>query len=140
MSGISGLPAMTYYSASKFAVEGFSEALSKELKPEWNIKIGIIAFGNFKTNVVQALIDLNLPSLPAYEGGVVTDMRSAFHPEGGNSPVAAAREMYRIANDPASPSRVRLLLGADTIGFAKGQIKQLQADTDVSEPLAATLV
>ncbi|KIJ39286.1 hypothetical protein M422DRAFT_135945, partial [Sphaerobolus stellatus SS14] len=66
MSGISGLPAMTYYSASKFAVEGFSEALSKELKPEWNIKIGIIAFGNFKTNVVQALIDLNLPSLPAY--------------------------------------------------------------------------
>ncbi|KIJ39285.1 hypothetical protein M422DRAFT_175313, partial [Sphaerobolus stellatus SS14] len=37
-AGISGIPSFSIYSASKYAIEGFSAALSKELKPEWNIK------------------------------------------------------------------------------------------------------
>ncbi|KIJ36480.1 hypothetical protein M422DRAFT_34260 [Sphaerobolus stellatus SS14] len=146
MVGIAGRPGMSFYSASKFAVEGFSEALSKELKPEWNIKIGIIAFGSFNTNAVQVILDLNSQSLPAYKGGIIDTVREAQSLRMGGSPTKAkdpakaAREMYRIVNDPASPSRVRLLLGADTIELVKGQIKQLQEDTDASEPLAATLV
>ncbi|KIJ39278.1 hypothetical protein M422DRAFT_781104 [Sphaerobolus stellatus SS14] len=135
MAGIAGLPAMSFYSASKYAVEGFSESVSKELKPEWNIKVGVIAFGNFHTNAVQGIVDKDIPSLPAYEGGVVTSMRSAFDPNGGKSPKKAARELYNLTINPKSPSRVRLLLGDDTIGLAKGQLKQLQEDIDVSEPI-----
>ncbi|KIJ47160.1 hypothetical protein M422DRAFT_28847 [Sphaerobolus stellatus SS14] len=147
MVGIAGRPGMSFYSASKSAVEGFSEALSKELKPEWNIKIGIFTFGSFNTNAVQTILDLNSQSLPAYKGGIIDTVREALSlrtagssPTKVKDPAKAAREMYRIANDPASPSRVRLLLGADTIELVKGQIKQLQEDTDASEPLAATLV
>ncbi|KIJ39279.1 hypothetical protein M422DRAFT_257885 [Sphaerobolus stellatus SS14] len=139
MAGLAGLPAMSFYSASKYAVEGFSEALSKELKPEWNIKIVILAFGNFKTNAVQTIVDFNLPSLPAYKGGVVDHMRGAFSPTAGADPAKAAEEIYRLSNDSSIPARTRVLLGADVVGLAKGQIKQLQEDTDASEPLAEAL-
>ncbi|KIJ35951.1 hypothetical protein M422DRAFT_34470 [Sphaerobolus stellatus SS14] len=137
MAGIGGLPAMSFYSASKFAVEGFSEALSKEMKEEWNIKIIILAFGAFKTNAVSAIFSVPLESLPAYQGGVVDYMRGAFSgPPSGGDPVKAAREIYRIANEPNAPARQRVLFGSDVVGLARGAITQLQEDTEKSEPLA----
>ncbi|KIJ49996.1 hypothetical protein M422DRAFT_27612 [Sphaerobolus stellatus SS14] len=140
MAGIGGLPAMSFYSASKFAVEGFSEALSKEINPEWNIKIIILAFGAFKTNAAQAISGTPLESLPEYKGGVVDYMREAFSgPASGGDPAKAAREIYRIANDPDAPGRKRVFLGEDVIGIARGAMTQLQEDVDRSEPLSADL-
>ncbi|KIJ39321.1 hypothetical protein M422DRAFT_257933 [Sphaerobolus stellatus SS14] len=101
--------------------------------------VGILAFGNFKTNALQTILNFDFKSLPAYEGGAVDRMRGAFSLTAGADPAKAAREMYSIANDPGSLSRVRLFLGADIIPLVKGQIKQLQEVTDASEPLAAML-
>ena len=39
IGGQIGVPLYSSYCASKWAVEGFTEALSKELKPEWKIKL-----------------------------------------------------------------------------------------------------
>ncbi len=36
------------YCASKWAVEGFTEAVSKEVKPEWNIKFNLVEPGGFR--------------------------------------------------------------------------------------------
>jgi NAD(P)-dependent dehydrogenase (short-subunit alcohol dehydrogenase family) len=36
MGGRIGFPGNAFYHASKFAMEGFTEALSKEVRPEWN--------------------------------------------------------------------------------------------------------
>ncbi|KIJ39320.1 hypothetical protein M422DRAFT_32780 [Sphaerobolus stellatus SS14] len=136
IAGITGLPSLSLYSASKYAVEGFSEALSKEMKPEWNIKITILTLGGFKTNGLQSLA--SFPSLPAYEGGVVSQMRQAFSdPMQGGEPAKAAREIYRIANEPSA--RGRVLLGRDVIAIASSQIKLLQEDADASETFSADL-
>ena len=64
-------------SCSKFAVEGLSEAVSKELNPEWNIKVTIVQPGGFSTDWSRSLTTsqphpayaaegsrLCLPSLP----------------------------------------------------------------------------
>ncbi|KAG1748780.1 NAD(P)-binding protein [Suillus occidentalis] len=49
--GLVGGPAAAFYSASKFALEGLSESLVKELDPAWNIKVTIIEPGPFRTKM-----------------------------------------------------------------------------------------
>jgi NAD(P)-dependent dehydrogenase (short-subunit alcohol dehydrogenase family) len=49
IGGLIGLPFVPYYSASKFAIEGFSESLRIELL-QFNIKVVVINPGDFRTN------------------------------------------------------------------------------------------
>jgi short-subunit dehydrogenase len=49
IGGLMGLPFQAFYSASKFAIEGFSEALRMEVK-QFNIKVILINPGDFHTN------------------------------------------------------------------------------------------
>ncbi|MDP4290584.1 MAG: SDR family NAD(P)-dependent oxidoreductase, partial [Bacteroidota bacterium] len=49
IGGLMGLPFQGFYSASKFAIEGLSEALRMELK-QFNIKVVVIEPGDFSTN------------------------------------------------------------------------------------------
>ncbi|KAK1813887.1 hypothetical protein LTR12_011719 [Friedmanniomyces endolithicus] len=50
IGGQRGVPNFSLYCASKWAVEGFTEALSHELKPEWNIKLTCVEPGGFRTD------------------------------------------------------------------------------------------
>lgn len=38
MGGFMGFPGNAYYHAAKFAVEGFTESVRREVRPEWNSK------------------------------------------------------------------------------------------------------
>jgi short-subunit dehydrogenase len=49
IGGLMGLPFQAYYSASKFAIEGFSEALRMEIK-QFNINVVLINPGDFHTS------------------------------------------------------------------------------------------
>jgi NAD(P)-dependent dehydrogenase (short-subunit alcohol dehydrogenase family) len=49
IGGLMGLPFQGFYSASKFAIEGLSEALRMEVK-QFNIKVVVINPGDFHTN------------------------------------------------------------------------------------------
>lgn len=49
IGGLMGLPFQGYYSAAKFAVEGFSEALRMEVK-QFGIKVVVVNPGDFNTN------------------------------------------------------------------------------------------
>jgi NAD(P)-dependent dehydrogenase (short-subunit alcohol dehydrogenase family) len=49
IGGLMGLPFQGYYSASKFAIEGMSEALRMELRP-FHIKVIVINPGDFHTH------------------------------------------------------------------------------------------
>ncbi len=49
IGGLMGLPFQAFYSAGKFAIEGFSEALRMEVK-QFNIKVILINPGDFHTN------------------------------------------------------------------------------------------
>lgn len=53
IGGIIGLPYQGVYSSTKFAVEGYSEALSKEVK-KFGIKVCIIEPGDFKTGFTES--------------------------------------------------------------------------------------
>ncbi len=77
ISSISGFVAFPFfgpYASSKFALEAFSEALRRELKP-WNIQVALIRPGNIKTPIwhksfltAQSIADGFPPEAEAYYG------------------------------------------------------------------------
>lgn len=67
LAGIGGLPGNTMYAASKYALEGMSEALMRELKP-FGIKVLIVQPGGIKTEIGSGL-DISDP-IPGYEDSV----------------------------------------------------------------------
>ena len=54
VAGLIGIPGMTLYSASKFAVEGLSEALGVELH-QFGITVRLVEPGAFKTGFARAI-------------------------------------------------------------------------------------
>jgi short-subunit dehydrogenase len=59
IGGIMGLPFQGYYSAAKFALEGWSEALRMELR-QFNIKIIVIEPGDFHTRNTINRINIHI--------------------------------------------------------------------------------
>lgn len=71
IGGIAGLPFQSFYSASKFAVEGFSEALMQEIR-SFGIHVVVIEPGDFHTSFT----DNRIRSSHCDKDGVYSEM---FH-------------------------------------------------------------
>jgi len=136
MSSIAGIypfaPA-AYYCASKSALEAFTQALAKEVVPEWNIKISLVEPGMFRTDSTIRSGTI-LPIHPAYDkpGMSSVETRKFFTPgtEQGD-PKKAVVKIYELAELSDPP--VRLVLGLDAIGAAKQQIGILTRDINARE-------
>ncbi|KAI3600467.1 NAD(P)-bindingprotein [Moniliophthora roreri] len=107
-----------YYSASKHALEGFTEALAKEMDPAWNIKITILEPGAFKT---RAHTDntTSFPSHPAYSENpnlASNQVRQWFSDRSGitGDPVLAAKRIYEFVEADEAEIPMRLQLGDDS--------------------------
>jgi len=78
-----GLPFRAYYSASKAAVDVFTEALRMELKP-FNIKAYIVQPGDFNTNISANRNEVNENTTSPYHA-TYERVRSLVNEEVGNS-------------------------------------------------------
>ena len=97
IGGLMGLPFQGYYSAGKFAIEGFSEVLRMELR-QFNIKVVVINPGDFHThntaNRKNVFISNNIN---AYEEQFRKTLVIIEKDEnGGWDPEILARKMYNI--------------------------------------------
>lgn len=97
IGGLMGLPFQGYYSASKFAIEGLSEALRMELK-QFNIHVVVINPGDFNTNNTQNRINIKaLNGNSAYEMQFKKSLAVIEHDEtNGWHPEILARKMLKI--------------------------------------------
>jgi short-subunit dehydrogenase len=97
IGGLMGLPYQGFYSASKFAVEGLSEALRMELKP-YNIKVIVIQPGDFFTNfTANRKPNRNAGPDSAYETQFRKTLSIIENDEkGGMPPEFLARKLSRI--------------------------------------------
>lgn len=48
LAGLCGFPGHAFYHASKFAVEGFSESVAREMHPDWNSKFPNFAMSYYR--------------------------------------------------------------------------------------------
>jgi NAD(P)-dependent dehydrogenase (short-subunit alcohol dehydrogenase family) len=104
------------YCASKFALEGWSEALSDEVKP-LGIRVTIVEPGAFRTEFAGSANMRPARRLDAYRP-VVDPIEAYLYGGDGNQPgdPAKAAEAMIAAVESDDPP-LRLMLGADAIGF-----------------------
>jgi NAD(P)-dependent dehydrogenase (short-subunit alcohol dehydrogenase family) len=120
LSSIGGLVAFGatgYYHASKFAVEGFSEALAAEVAP-LGLKVTIVEPSGFRTDWAGRSIIESKTVIDDYAqtaGARRKATRDASGKQRGD-PARAAKAMQQVVDMPSPP--LRLLLGADAYKLA----------------------
>ncbi len=137
ISSISGLradPGGGYYSATKWAVEGFSEALAGEVAP-FGIGVLIVEPGPFRTDFASRSLVLPRTRLEAYQP--VHEMLAAFVATSGTQvgdPVRAAALIVDTCLQDSPP--LRLVLGGKTFHSAIQTLERRLADVRRSADLA----
>ncbi|HYF18637.1 MAG TPA: oxidoreductase [Ramlibacter sp.] len=122
--GLLGRAGSGFYAASKFAVEGFSEALAQEVAP-FGIHVTLVEPSGFRTRFLGALLQ---GEVGEYEDTVGRRMRATLDPQRrpAGDPQRAAHAIVRAVTDPAPP--LRLPLGADAVQAVRDKVKLLERD------------
>ncbi|MFP3606477.1 oxidoreductase [Paraburkholderia sp. SIMBA_053] len=134
-----GMPGSAYYSATKFALEGLSDALRKEVEP-LGIKVMVVEPGAFRTDFAGRSLQQAKASIPDYAAtaGPRRKENDRTHGTQPGDPVRAAAAIVKAVTGERLPSR--LLLGRDAIKTVTAELgarlreiedwKELSASTD----------
>ncbi|KAG9235430.1 hypothetical protein BJ875DRAFT_399165 [Amylocarpus encephaloides] len=111
IGGQRGVPLFSIYCASKWAVEGFTESISHETKPEWGIKFTCIEPGGFRTDWAGRSMAFPVKKHPAYDHLDAKQMMGKRHGTQAGEPIKGAKAMYELAilKDPP----LRVVIGTD---------------------------
>jgi len=127
MGGFITMPGITFYCGSKFALEGISEALGKEVAG-LGIRVTALAPGQFRTDWAGRSMDRTPRSIGDYDA-VMDPIRSARQAKSGNQPgdpAKAAQAVLRLVEADTPP--VRLFLGEDALGLVDHKLDAMRAE------------
>jgi len=132
IGGLVGFPGVGFYNATKFAVDGYSEALSKEVKP-LGIKVTVIAPSGFRTDWAGRSANDTKNKIEDYQSTAHTnqDTIRGYSGNQAGDPVLAAKAIVRAVEAENPP--LRLLLGAAAMKGARNKLAELQRDFDAWE-------
>lgn len=130
IGGFAGFPGYGLYSASKFAVEGLSEALAAELQP-LGIHVTIVEPGYFRTNFLSGnSLQRASRVIEAYAAtsGKTRDSADERDGQQPGDPALAAKAIITVTRSPHPP--LRLILGADAIARVRTKLVQVTKDLE----------
>ena len=123
VAGVVGVPSGGYYSASKHAVEGFSDALAGEVA-SLGIKVTVVEPGPFRTEFGGTGLQVTPTRIDDYADGVgaVMGMTAKQHGNQPGDPRRAAEAILDIAADGAETPG-HLVLGRQTVDRVEQKFK-----------------
>jgi NAD(P)-dependent dehydrogenase (short-subunit alcohol dehydrogenase family) len=127
MGGFITMPGLSFYCGSKFALEGISESLGKELAP-FGVHVTALAPGQFRTDWAGRSMDRTPRTISDYDA-VMDPIRAARQAKSGNQPGdpdKAAQALLRLVESDKPPTR--LFLGADALSLVAQKIAQMQTE------------
>lgn len=127
------------YNASKFALEGFSEALAQEIAP-LGIKLTIVEPGPFRTNFAGSSLKFAEQTIDDYlaTAGVFREkLKSVDGVQEGN-PHKAATAIYNLITLDTPP--LRLPLGKVAVHSLTSKLASVQTDLDNYRDVAESVV
>jgi NAD(P)-dependent dehydrogenase (short-subunit alcohol dehydrogenase family) len=144
-AGFFAAPACTAYAASKFAVEGISEALAREIGV-FGIRVILIEPGAFRTNLVS---NLKLPTskISDYEGtpaDQLVQLQLATNGKQPGDPAKGATRIVEVATNTAGDALaqrgkgevLRVFLGTDCFNAAKAKSRTFDENLNTLEEMA----
>ena len=129
IGGLRSFPAVGFYNATKYAVDGLSESLYKEVSP-LGIKVTIIAPSGFRTDWAGRSAKNSAISIEDYAataGKNKGDIRGYSGNQPGD-PVKAAKAMILVTETENPP--LRLLLGKAALKGARIKLDELKHEFD----------
>jgi len=135
IGGLCSAPSLGYYSATKFALEGMSEALRQEVEP-LGIKVMVVEPSGFRTDWAGRSANDSKHRIEDYAGTAGVN-RSAIRNISGKQrgdPVRAAQAIIDALESKTPPHH--LLLGNDAIDAAMAKLAKLKKEFHLWEKVS----
>ncbi len=130
VAGLIGMPGASIYCSSKFAIEGFSEGLAREVA-QFGIKVTIVEPGPFRTNFLDgSSIRIGARAVPDY-GDFADQAKAAYLDRNGKQPgdpAKLAQALLVLAATEHPP--LRYLAGSDGLGRYEGKLAAIRTELD----------
>ncbi len=135
LAGICTMPSLGYYNATKFAVEGLSGALAKEVEP-LGIKVMVVEPSGFRTDWAGRSADESKHQIDDYgpTAGEARQHLRAISGKQAGDPVRAAQAIIEAVESGSPPHH--LLLGNQSYDGAMAKLKELKQDFTAVEKIA----
>jgi NAD(P)-dependent dehydrogenase (short-subunit alcohol dehydrogenase family) len=127
MGGLMTMPGLSYYHGSKFALEGISSSLAKEVKP-LGIFVTAVEPGMFRTDWAGRSMVRTERKIADYDA-IFNPIREARKARDGKQPGDPAKagkviaEFLKVPNPPA-----HLLLGSDAFEYVTKEMEALRSE------------
>jgi short-subunit dehydrogenase len=137
--GIKAFAGFGIYNASKFAIEGYSEALAQEIKP-LGIHTTIVEPGPFRTNFAGDSLQMASNKIDDYQetAGVFRSKLKGVHGLQEGDPVKAAQAILDITRNEDPP--LRLPLGKTALLTIQMKLDSVREDLEKGKQIAESAV
>lgn len=128
-AGLVGFGGSSLYCGAKFALEGTSEALAKEVK-SFGVKVTLIEPGAFRTDFNGRSLATVERSIDAYApvSGASLQWFKEMDGQQPGDPAKAAQAIIQVVESPHPP--IRLALGTDAMSLIQEKLERVKTDLE----------